>query len=261
MVSNKKRKKAKLPFPAFNQRCQELKNELDMQAKKIDRLQQGIETISKSYDNQIALLSNFASHDLKNYIHSIDGIISTRNSEEITDENLESIRLNLSYMRETLNNFAKLVKYDDGCSLSELIEAVKILNRATFAQEKIEFFYDELEQYIHFKIPFVSMLQLINNLIINAIKAVENTPNKKIYLQTTLDENTLTLSIFDNGVKIPVDIQSKIFDYGFSASGGSGIGLFHARYLCQMYDGSIDYHEIDDMKGFMITLPILKDNS
>lgn len=163
-------------------------------------------------------------------------------------------------MRETLSNFAKLVKYDDGCSLSELIDAVKILNRATFTQEKIEFLCDKLEQYIHFKIPFVSMLQLINNMIINAIKAVEHTSNKKIRLQTTLDENTLTLSIFDNGAKIPIDIQSKIFDYGFSASGGSGIGLFHARYLCQMYDGSIYYHEIDDMKGFMITLPILKDN-
>lgn len=246
-------KKAKLPFPTLKQQYQKLKDEVARHGKEI-------ETISKSYDTQIALLGSFANHDLKNYIHSIDGIVSTRDSNEITDEDLESIRQNISLIRQTLNDFSKLVQHSDDCNLSELVDSIRILNRATFVEQSIEFAFVEPEQNINFKIPFVSMLQLINNLVINAIKALNGFENKKIYLQTKLDNDNLTLSVLDNGVKIPIDVQPKIFDYGFSASGGSGIGLFHAQYLCKMYNGSIHYQENEYDKGFVITLPIIKEN-
>lgn len=256
MVQKKKvknTKKTKLIFPTLSQKYQELKDEVARHGKEI-------ETISKSYDTQIALLGSFANHDLKNYIHSIDGIVSTRDSNEITDEDLESIRQNISLIRQTLNDFSKLVQHSDDCNLSELVDSIRILNRATFVEQSIEFAFVEPEQNINFKIPFVSMLQLINNLVINAIKALNGFENKKIYLQTKLDNDNLTLSVLDNGVKIPIDVQPKIFDYGFSASGGSGIGLFHAQYLCKMYNGSIRYQENEYDKGFVITLPIIKEN-
>lgn len=249
----KSTQRVRLPFPTPKQKYQELEDRIARHGKEI-------ETISKSYDMQIALLGSFANHDIKNYIHSIDGIVSTRDSSEITDEYLESIRHNISLIRQTLGDFAKLVQYSDDCNLSKLVNSIRILNRATFVEQSIEFIFIEPEQNINFKIPFVSMLQLINNLVINAIKALNGFEIKRIYLKTKLDDKNLTLFVLDNGAKIPIDIQPKIFDYGFSASGGSGVGLFHAQYLCKMYNGSIHYKENEYDKGFVITLPIIKEN-
>lgn len=266
--TNKKsrKKQVKLPFPTLNQKQQALQEQLDCLQIKIDRHSKELQAISESHATHISLLGSFASHDLKNYIHSIDGIVSAYDANEITDEQLQSIKYNINLMRDTLKNFSKLVVHGDDnvCDLNELIEAITILNRGTLAEQGIDFSVEEIEQYITFQIPFTSMLQLLNNLIINATKAMVEQENKKIHLQICVDDNKIKIALYDNGITITPEHQSKLFDYGFSNTGGSGIGLYHAKYLCNLYNGSIEClptPKQDFTKGFVITLPIIKDNS
>lgn len=267
MTKNKRKvKKVKLPFPTWNQKQQAFQEQLECLQIQIDRHSKELQAISESHATHISLLGSFASHDLKNYIHSIDGIVSAYDANEITNEQLQSIKYNIDLMRETLKNFSKLVIHgdDNSCDLNELIEAITILNRGTMAEQGIDFSIGPIEQYITFQVPFTSMLQLLNNLIINATKAMTEQQNKKIHLKICVDDSKIEIALYDNGMVIDPEYQPKLFDYGFSNTGGSGIGLYHAKYLCNLYNGSIECIPTpnhDFTKGFVIKLPIIKDNS
>lgn len=258
-----KRKKQDIPKKKsnpviLNRRIQELKNELRLQGKNID-------AISKSHDIHISMLSNFARHDIKNSIQSIDSVISTNTPSEITDEHLKSIKLNLKIMRETIENFSKLVPHSDKdrFSYDSLVTAVELLNRDNFYANKISFTKENnLEQEIYFSLPFQSVVQMTNNIIINATKALSKIDsNRKIKFSVDKDEDFLKISIFDNGEEVAKEIENKIFDYGVSNTGGSGIGLYHAKYLCELYKGTIEYISLENdeyQKYFLISLPIIK---
>lgn len=241
----------------LNKKVEELKNELRLHGKNID-------AISKSHDIHITMLSNFARHDIKNSIQSIDSVVSTNTPEEITDEHLNSIKLNLKIMRETIDNFSKLVPHSEGdkFSYSSLITAVELLNRDNFYENKISLIKENsLNQEVYFNLPFQSVVQMTNNIIINATKAlskIEN--NRKIKFSIDTENEFLKIKIFDNGEEVEKKIENKIFDYGISNTGGSGIGLHHAKYLCELYNGSIEYFPLENneyKKYFLISLPII----
>lgn len=241
----------------LSKRVKELSEELSRHGKNID-------AISKSHDIHITMLSNFARHDIKNSIQSIDSVISTNSAEEIKDEHLNSIKLNLKIMRETIDNFSKLVPHSDENKFSyhNLITAVELLNRNNFYENKITLIKEnKLNQDIYFNLPFQSVIQMINNIIINATKALsKNETERKIKFSVSLKEKFINLNIFDNGEKVEKKIEHKIFEYGVSNTGGSGIGLHHAKYLCDLYDGSINYQSLENeefTKYFSISLPIM----
>jgi signal transduction histidine kinase len=257
------KKKKYQPHPIFNPAVQAKK--LDKLAIEIDRNRKTIQALSKSYDNHISYLGNFTRHDIKNAILSMDSILSTNEPEEFTREKISSLSIFLDVIRETIENFSKLVPYSTNgkFKLEALFIAVELLSRADMQNHKIDLILDfERTSKVELDFPFQSLLQMINNLIINSIKALESTPTKKIILEGKLDEKELRIKISDNGIAIPETNRCKIFDYGFSTTDGSGIGLYHAKYLCERIDGDIflDLNIENGMtKTFCITLPVIED--
>lgn len=256
------RKKSKyIPKPAYNPL---------VQAKKYDELMERLEThrkdiqaISKSHDNHINHLGNFARHDIKNAILSMDSILSTNDLSEFDAGKIESLSTHLEVIRDTIENFAKLVPYSNTgkFTLDNLMIAVQLLARADMQKNEIEMNFEynkDTKELI--ELPFQAILQMINNIIINAIKALENLKDKKIFLCAKIEEEVLKIEIKDNGVPLNDIELEKIFVYGYSTTGGSGIGLYHARYLCELYfEGKITVNLLCNEpfnKVFFITLPI-----
>ena len=242
---------------SLNNRIKELREELSRHGKNID-------AISKSHDIHITMLSNFARHDIKNSIQSIDSVISTNSPDEINEDHLNTIKLNLKIMRETIDNFSKLVPHSDKNKFSyhNLITAVELLNRNDFYENNITLIKEnKVNQDIYFSLPFQSVIQMINNIVINAMKSLDKIPSdRKIKFSVSLQNNFFTLDIFDNGEEVEKKIEERIFEYGISNTGGSGIGLHHAEYLCNLYDGTIKYYPLENKeftKYFSISLPIM----
>jgi len=77
---------------------------------------------------------------------------------------------------------------------------------------------------------------LIDNLINNSKKA--KAKNIKVTLKTG-GKNSLLMSYKDNGHGISPNIQSKIFDYGFTTTDGSGLGLTHVKEILLGMNSSI----------------------
>lgn len=81
------------------------------------------------------------------------------------------------------------------------------------------------------------MARIIGNLIDNAFAAVRtNLADPEITV--SLDNE---ISVTNTGPEIPVEIQSKIFEKGFTTKGssGSGLGLFIVRELVENYKGTV----------------------
>ena len=241
-----------------------LSKKIDEQSLFISNLDKVIKTLSRSHDTHISYLGNFAKHDIKNSIQSMDSILSTNGYGEITDEHLHSLKTNLKVIRETMDNFSKLVPYsqDERFSLKSLIIAVELLNRNTFHQANITFIKDYPRDLdIMFNLPFQSILQMLNNLIINAIKSLSMVESPQIRLSAFIDGGNFYVEISDNGENIAKEYSEKIFEFGYSTTGGSGIGLYHAKYLCELFNGKIELIIGNDKfsKSFRIYLPIIKD--
>lgn len=240
------------------------------QAKRIDKIANDLEihrrhisAISMSHDNHITHLANFARHDIKNTIQNIDSILSTTPAEEFNNNTIVSLTASLDVIRNTMDNFAKLVPYSTTGKfrLNDLMVAVELLARADMQKNEIEMVFDYSRQTsTEIDLPFQIILQMMNNLIINSIKSLESLPNKKMLIQAWMEQEFLHIKIKDNGIVIKQEDSDKIFDYGYSTTGGSGIGLFHARFLCNDLKGGINVDLTEDEnynKTFSIRLPII----
>jgi signal transduction histidine kinase len=100
--------------------------------------------------------------------------------------------------------------------------------------------------------PFKFMV-VIDNLISNSMKAGARHIDVKI---DVLDGNVMELRIKDDGIGIRNEDLDKIFDFGFSTTGGSGIGLYHVKKIVEEY-GSITVNNRLD-KGVEFIVKVVK---
>ncbi len=73
-----------------------------------------------------------------------------------------------------------------------------------------------------------SLVQVINNLISNAIQSYGGNPNNIIDLLIDKKNNNIIISVIDHGCGIPKDVQEKLFTKMVTTKGhnGTGLGLF-----------------------------------
>lgn len=99
---------------------------------------------------------------------------------------------------------------------------------------------------------------LINNLVVNAIDALQETAQPAISITAQLSPQTVSIRVADNGSGIPAENLPRIFDAFFSTKprSGTGIGLAMARKIAEMYGGTIRVSSTPNAgTSFEITLP------
>ena len=99
--------------------------------------------------------------------------------------------------------------------------------------------------------------QVFMNILINAAQAIEN--QGEIRIRTWEEGDKVRISIADNGKGIPAELQSRIFDSGFTtkkAGEGTGLGLAISRRIVEAHGGTIEFKS-DPGRGttFTIVLP------
>jgi len=109
--------------------------------------------------------------------------------------------------------------------------------------------------------------QVVMNLIDNAIKYSSNGEKGRVVVTTKSIPGFVQFSVSDNGIGIPKDDQSKIFQRFYRGSnsskldpgGGSGLGLYIAKGVVEQAGGKI-WFDTEENKGttFNTTFPIAK---
>lgn len=85
-------------------------------------------------------------------------------------------------------------------------------------------------------------LRVFNNLLKNAVQALEGIENPGIEITLQEKEHMVIISVSDNGCGIATELQSKIFSPNFTTkTTGSGLGLAMVKNVMQGFGGSISF--------------------
>lgn len=103
------------------------------------------------------------------------------------------------------------------------------------------------------------MNQVFVNILDNAIQAMETTDGKRaLHVEVKQKENFVEVTINDNGIGIPENIQSRIMEPFFTskpAGKGTGLGLSVSYGIVEKYRGSISFVS-EEGKGSSFTVLI-----
>jgi len=199
-------------------------------------------------------------NNIYNYITHIETAkeFKDKDIDKIVDKNLDKIKLNTQYLKQTASEFLKMNTVKDSSKkeveLKEEIESVLKLMEQEFNENRIKVTVNYTPN-IFLNTHKNQIRNLFMILIENAIKTFRNRDTKKPELKiiTTENEKSITITFEDNAggiIEKPID---KIFERYHSASNSSGLGLYLAKYvLMENIGGDISVKNIEDGASFTI---------
>ncbi|HEX7413601.1 MAG TPA: ATP-binding protein, partial [Bacteroidia bacterium] len=101
------------------------------------------------------------------------------------------------------------------------------------------------------------LLRILNNLINNAVQAIQTSTRGRITLTILKEDANFRVSVADNGVGIDDAVKQKIFQPNFSTkSYGTGLGLAMCKRMIEQHGGTI-WFESEQGRGctFYFTIP------
>lgn len=128
--------------------------------------------------------------------------------------------------------------------VKDILDKVITIYKRTLAEHKIEYRINIVGSPLVAKCTDADLLQLLINLLDNAVYWLEEKDNKKIIV--TLDGDNCKLIFSDNGPGIREEDKPYIFDAFYSGKGqeGRGLGLYISRKLMERNDYSIELAEV-----------------
>ena len=145
-------------------------------------------------------------------------------------------------------------------TLEELVKRVNILMRHELKNALVDLNIKlELSPDIGINGNINSLVQVINNMISNAIQAYKGKPNQQIDLVVSKSNKNIIISIIDYAGGLPKEVQEKLFKEMITTKGknGTGLGLFMSYSTIRAYfNGNITF-ETEEGKGtkFNIIIP------
>lgn len=103
-----------------------------------------------------------------------------------------------------------------------------------------------------------SVLSLINNIVANAIEAVNG--EGEITMSVHRDHEWIILKMTDNGPGISPKLKDLVFKPGFtskydqSGNPSTGIGLFYVKNVAEQYGGTVSFQNRTDASGTIFTI-------
>lgn len=144
-------------------------------------------------------------------------------------------------------------------SLQSCINSVITKNKQGFILNNIDIEIENVDKNIYCDSKWLEFV--LNQIIINAIK-YRNNKNPRVKITSINIKNGTSLIIEDNGIGIPENEVSRVFDKGFTGNKGrinsksTGIGLYLCKKLCDKLGLLINIEsEINKYTKIIITFP------
>ena len=178
--------------------------------------------------------------------------------KDILDKTTATIISETKRLEKLVNEFSKFARLPN-LKLEKKNIAVTLNDLTVFFQGAYPLYniiknitFDEL--YILYDES--QLKQVIINLVNNAIEACEAT-EKYVEIKAVINEEYLTISVYDKGSGIPPENRNKIFEpYFTTKKQGSGIGLAIAERIISEHNGDIWFESRDDGTTFFIQIPL-----
>lgn len=275
---------------ASNRELKEAQSQL-VNAEKMASLGQLTAGIAHEINNPINFVtSNVAplKKDIDDILHVLERYGNATNEQDIKEIEILKKELDTDYLVNEINLLLKGI--DEGANrTAEIVKGLKSFSRLNEDDLKHTNIQDGIDatllllnsetgkyqisiQKEYYELPEVECFpgklnQAFMNIINNAVQvlALSGVANPTITIKTSCSNNTVTISIKDNGTGIPQKIREKIFEPFFTTKPigvGTGLGLSIVYTIIKAHHGTICV-ESEEGKGaeFIITLPIDRQSS
>ncbi|MFC2139126.1 PAS domain-containing sensor histidine kinase [Bacteroidota bacterium] len=223
----------------------------ELEEKEMDAWQKLIRVLTHEIMNSVTPISSLSS--------TVNQILSTcaNSGSGIDKDSIKDINnaVNTIHKRSEglihfVDNYRNLTKIPKPnfqiFQLKTLLERVNKLMQHELIKNKIKLKISVDPQTLELTADPEMVEQVLLNLIINAMKALHETPDPEIVIIAFINERgKVAIRVIDNGPGISEDIQEKIFIPFFSTKkDGSGIGLSLSRQILRAHGGSIRVNSI-----------------
>jgi len=225
-----------------------IKNE-KLEKKLEDEIKEGIfkKSIIGQDKEQLISLQHQVNHSSSRISRNIKLLLRGMNKDKSKDELMEYINT-ISFENEKISTISSFVtKADFNLKATEIeTDLVK------FIEDYLNIMYGKKEALINtkdLKIIFINnknivvnkkirpleITMMLDNFINNSIKAEAT----KIEFIVKKNKENLMIDVIDNGIGIEDEDKEKIFNFGFTTTKGSGIGLYHITEIINNLNGTI----------------------
>lgn len=191
-----------------------------------------------------------AAHDLKSPTATIIGFTqlvleeAARLPKEVirSIQTIEKISLRMLSLIDRLLEYSKIESSNakkEIFSLMAAAEEAKLNLNSDINAANAEFIFHNLSSFIGDRILFA---QLFQNIFANSLKFKSPDRSLKIEVTTSLDRNSLVLTIRDNGIGFDPKWNSEIFQpfkKGDTEIAGNGLGLATVKKIVSMHGGTV----------------------
>lgn len=254
---------------SFHIRLSQLEKERIVHIDQLQARERELEALNKEKDNILRVVS----HDMRNPLNGIIGV-SEILREDVDNEEvrymLELIEQSGEGLLSLVNDLIELAGVESGSvelkikenNLIDLIRTSVKLNSPPAVAKKVTIEEPEEEHGpVIVKCDKSKIVQLINNLISNAIKFTKS--GGTISVKATRDNKEAVLTISDTGIGIPEDVKETMFtkggkhNIGTDGEKGTGLGMAIVKRIVKLHGGKIEVEsELGEGTTFIIRIPV-----
>ncbi len=195
------------------------------------------------------------------YIDTVAGQLAEERDELLTK--VQSVAQNIEHIKEIVamqQSYAKVSGAYENLMASELIEDALRINVAAFDRHHIQVVRQFASNLPPVCVDRHKVLQILINLLRNAKHAMEGVDDSRKQMVITIARPSLdmiSIVVRDNGIGIPANNLTKIFNHGFTTKkDGHGFGLHSGANAAQEMGGSLAAHSDGPGEGAELTLKL-----
>jgi len=174
---------------------------------------------------------------------------------------LDSLRRNVEHIKEIVamqQNYATVGGVREMINVVTLVEDSMRINEGAFSRHNVEVIR-EFENVPPMNVEKHKILQILVNLMRNAKYACDESmrADKRLTVRVANGDGRVRISVTDNGVGIPPENLTRIFNHGFTTrAGGHGFGLHSGALAAKEMGGSLTVQSDGPGKGAAFTLEL-----
>jgi signal transduction histidine kinase len=243
-----------------------LKNPVTYEIAQLSESFAGMSQALAERTDYIRRFATHVSHEFKTPLTSMQGALELLQDHPDTmpvDQRrrfIDNLLADAQRLRQLVNRLLELARADalepsrQHSTLPAVLDALK--NR--YSERGLQLHYTDLPETTLAIAPDALEMVLIN-LFENSLQHAAN----RLEISAAFDENTLQLSLHDNGTGVSSANRNKIFTPFFTTrrnAGGTGLGLEITLSLLKAYGGNIKLAESEQGALFVLSLPLSRLN-
>jgi PAS domain S-box-containing protein len=181
--------------------------------------------------------------------------------QETNLRELASLRRNVEHIKEIVamqQNYATFGGVKEMVNVADLVEDSLRLNEGAFSRHDVEVIR-EFETVPPMNLEKHKFLQIMVNLLRNAKHACQDSKraDKRLTVRVANGDGRVRISVMDNGVGVPPENLTHIFNHGFTTrKDGHGFGLHSGALAANEMGGSLTVHSDGIGQGAAFTLEL-----